>query len=88
MKVQLSKEFWISVATEVLAIMLYFVVKYLSPSTADDVAFVVTHLQPIILALIGAFALRNIANVYYALRELELGLKAREQLRKPGARIH
>ena len=51
-----SSKFWALVFDVVVSLVLYFGLKYLSPTLYEDVEFFVLAIQPIFLALIGAIA--------------------------------
>ena len=78
MSIQLSKEFYIAVASAGVELILYFAAKYLAPSIAADVEFIVKVTAPIILVLIGTFAARDISAAHLGLKARELDIRARE----------
>ena len=51
-----SAKFWTLVIDVVVSLVLFFGVKYLSPTSYEDVEFVVLAVQPIFLAVVGAIA--------------------------------
>ena len=51
-----SSKFWALVLDVVISLVTYFVTKYVAPSAADDVLFVIGSLNAVFIALIGAIA--------------------------------
>lgn len=56
-----SSKFWTLVIDVVISLILYFGVKYLSPTLYEDVEFFVLAIQPIFLAVIGGIAWEDAA---------------------------
>ena len=58
-----SRKFWITVVDVVVSLTAYFVGKYLSPEASKDIMTLVLSLQPVVLLLIGSYAVQNIAGI-------------------------
>lgn len=56
-----SRKFWLMLVDVLGSLILYFAVKYLNPSLAEDVKMVLAGLQPVIIALIGSIAFEDFA---------------------------
>ncbi len=70
----LTKELWTTIITAIVALILYFAAKYLSPEAAADVKFVIETLLPLILALIAISTVQKVFGAW-----LNYQLKFREQ---------
>lgn len=56
-----SRKFWLMLSDVLGSLILYFAVKYLNPSLAEDVKVVLAGLQPVVIALIGSIAFEDFA---------------------------
>lgn len=54
-----SRKFWLMVADAVIALLTYFVGKYV-PAAADDLKFLTVTLQPVIIAVIVGIAVEDV----------------------------
>lgn len=50
-----SRRFWVLIVDSVVAIIIYFGTKYLSPAMMDDAKFMVAIMQPFAALLIAAY---------------------------------
>lgn len=57
-----SRKFWVLVCDTFVALLLYFIGKYAAVAL-EDVKFLITALQPVVILLIGAIAVEDAA--YY-----------------------
>jgi hypothetical protein len=58
-----SRRFWLAVVDVVGSLTLYFVIKYLNPSAADDVKMVLAGLQPLIITLVISYTVEDNAAI-------------------------
>ena len=58
-----SRKFWITVVDVVVSLTTYFIGKYLSPEASKDIMTLVLALQPVVLLLIGSYAVQNVAGI-------------------------
>ena len=58
-----SRKFWITLVDVIVSLTTYFVGKYLSPEASKDIMTLVLALQPVVLLLIGSYAVQNVAGI-------------------------
>lgn len=51
-----SRKFWYATLDLVVSVTTFFVGKYISPSTTEDILFLIGALQPVVITLIAAVA--------------------------------
>ena len=55
-----SRKFWLMVADVVVSLSTYFITKYISPTAANDILYVIGLLQPVVIALITSITVQNV----------------------------
>ena len=60
-----TKEFWTAVVGAVATLALYFTAKYFAAGL-EDLQVILNVMLPIVLAMIGAYTVQNVARVYQA----------------------
>lgn len=56
-----SRKFWLMISDVVISIVVYFVSKYVVPSAAEDILWLIGILQPVFVTLINAIAKEDAA---------------------------
>ena len=56
-----SRKFWLMIADVVVSLSTYFISKYVNPEAAKDVLFVISILQPVVIAVIIGIAVEDAA---------------------------
>lgn len=59
-----SRKFWLMILDLLVSLILFFVGKYATPMTAEDIFFIIGALQPVFVALIGGIAVEDAAMKY------------------------
>ncbi len=58
-----SRKFWLMILDVIVSLVTYFVTKYAAPEMTKDILFLLTALQPVVIALIASITVQNVQHI-------------------------